>query len=99
MPPVTPRRTRAMPPRCGLRVRDLDLALGDLFEGHRQVVLRARLDERRRKVVKRAFAELVMVVVDLPRPLRRGDHECVARFPYVLEQIVDAWIHHVALSL
>src|SRR2546430_11411727 len=37
----------------------LELALGDLLEGHGQVVLRARLDERRRRLVETdAFAEL-----------------------------------------
>ena len=50
-------------------VRVLDLALGDFFEGHRQVVLGARLHERRRVVVERALAELVVVVVDLPRAI------------------------------
>src|SRR5215216_2347860 len=70
-----------------------DLALGNLFQGHRQVVLRARLDERRRKVVEGALAELVVVVVDLPGPLRSDDHERVARVD-VVEQVVDAWMNH-----
>src|ERR687896_1096453 len=99
MPPVTPRRTRVTPARRGLLVRDGDLALGDLLEGHRQVVLRARLDERGRKVVERALAELVMVVVDLACALGGGDDERVARAVGVGEQIVDPWIHHVADSL
>src|SRR4029453_1423787 len=101
MPPVTPTRTRAIRLLRGsaLLERDGDLALGDLFEGHRQVVLRARLDERRRKVIERAFAELVMVVVDLPGPLCRRNDQRGGRPPHVSEEIVDSWIHHVALSL
>src|ERR671919_2880634 len=99
MPPVTPRRTRAMPARCGLLVRDGDLALGDLLEGHRQVVLRARLDERRRKVVERALAELVVIVVDLPGAFGGRDHESVSRAFDGSEQIVQSWMHHRAESL
>src|SRR4029077_4138303 len=60
-----------------LGVRVDDLALGSLLEGHRQVVLRARLDQRRRKLVERPLTELVVVVVDLPRALGGDDHECV----------------------
>ena len=55
----------------------LDLAFGDFLEGHRQVVLGARLHERRGELVERALTELVVVVVDLPRPLRGNDHERV----------------------
>src|SRR4029450_1193304 len=71
----------------------LDLALADFFEGHRQVILRARLDERRRVVVEGALAELVVVVVDLPRALGGDDHECVALVD-VVEQRVDSWVDH-----
>src|SRR5437899_912217 len=45
-----------------LLVGVLELALGDFLEGHRQVVLGARLDERRRKVVEGALTQLVVVV-------------------------------------
>src|SRR5215208_6737688 len=79
--------------RSELLVRVLDLALGDFFEGHRQVVLRARLHERRRVVVEGALTELVVVVVDLPRALGGDDHECVALVD-VFEQRVDAWMDH-----
>src|SRR5919201_3727476 len=103
MPPVTPTRTRAIrllsPPGARLAERDLDLALGNLLERHRQVVLRARFDERRREVVERALAQLVVVVVDLTRALRRRNHERVARLLHVVEQVVDAWIHHLGFSL
>src|SRR5919106_31426 len=99
MPPVTPKRTRATPARRGLLVRDGDLALGDLLEGHRQVVLRARLDERRRKVVEGALAELMVIVVDLPGALGGRDHEAVTRAFHAPEQIVQSWMHHRAESL
>src|SRR5215210_4876263 len=101
MPPVTPRRTRATPaPEARELLRaDGDLALGDLLEGHRQVVLRAGLDERRRKVVERSLAQLVVVVVDLPGPLRARDHEGVAGAVDVFEQIVESWRHHRGESL
>src|SRR5215510_10701882 len=69
--------------RCGPRGRrgslraalGLDLALGDLLERDREVVLRARLDERRREVVEGAFAQLMVVVVDLAGALGCDDHE------------------------
>src|SRR5215218_6605368 len=92
MPPVTPRSTRAMVGGLAF-VRILDLALGDFLEGHRQVVLRARLHERRRIVVECALAELMVVVVDLPRALGGDDHECVTLVD-VVEQLVDAWVDH-----
>src|SRR6266508_2529604 len=92
MPPVTPRSTRAMIGGLAF-VRVLNLALGDLFEGHRQIVLGARFHERRRIVVERALAELMVVVVDLPRTLGGDDHQRVALVD-VLEQLIDAWIDH-----
>src|SRR5438477_7157075 len=67
--------------------------LGDLLHRHREVVLRAGLHERRRIVVEGAFAELVVVVVDLPGALGGDDDERVARIN-VLEQIVDAGMDH-----
>src|SRR3954468_23624504 len=80
-------------PYGSLLVRVLDLALRDLFERHRQVVLRSRLDEWGQELVERAFAELVVVVVDLPGTLRGHDHEGVARVN-VVEQFVDAGVDH-----
>src|SRR6059058_371831 len=82
------RRERALAP-----VLVAQLALGDLLQGHGQVVLRARLDERRRRLVERALAEHVVVVVDLARALGGDDHERVARV-HVLEQLVDAGMDH-----
>src|SRR5919197_5257864 len=105
MPPETPSRIRATNGLCRVGLRPAirrylfalvlvrDLALGDLLEGHRQVVLRARLDERRQHVTERSLTELVVVVVDLPRPLRRDDHERVPGV-HVLEELVDARMDH-----
>src|SRR3954451_18140269 len=76
-----------------LRVLVDDLALGSLLQGHRQVVLRARLDQRRRELVERALTELVVVVVDLPRALGGDDDQCVARVDLVHE-LVDAGVDH-----
>src|SRR5262249_32146838 len=70
-----------------------DLGLGDFLEGKRQVVLRPRLDQRRRELVERALAELVVVVVDLARALGGDDHEGVARVDLV-EELIDAWMDH-----
>src|SRR5919198_6540275 len=97
MPPLTPTRTRATGEFCLwsaalLRVGVLDLALGDFLEGHRQVVLRPGLDQRRRDL-ERPLAELVVVVVDLPRALGGDYHERVARV-HVLEQVVDLRVDH-----
>src|SRR6478609_4861708 len=97
MPPVTPRRIRLMPESClllgGRGVLVDDLALGGLLEGHRQVVLRARLDQRRRELVERPLTELVVVVVDLPRALGGDDHECVPGV-HLAEKLVDAGMDH-----
>src|SRR5215475_8109768 len=92
MPPVTPRRTRRVMAAALVLVRVLDLALGGLFEGHCQVVLRAGLDEGR-KLVEGAFTELVVVVVDLPGTLRGDDHQRIARV-HVVEQLIDSWMDH-----
>src|SRR5438445_8864708 len=80
-----------------LLVGVLDLALGDLLQGHGQVVLRARLDERR-ELVEGALTELVVVVVDLACTLRGDDDQRVARVN-VVEQLVDAGVDHGRLML
>src|SRR5919197_6238244 len=110
MPPETPSRIRATNGLCRVGLRPAirrylfalvlvrDLALGDLLEGHRQVVLRARLDERRQHLSERPLTELVVVVVDLPRPLRRDDHERVPRV-HVAEELVDARVDHGRLMV
>src|SRR5690606_12329414 len=73
----------------GLAVVVLDLAGGDFRERDRQVVLRARLDHRRRELVEGALAEVVVAGVDLPRALGRDDDARVVGVD-VLEQAVDA---------
>src|SRR5262249_14268015 len=74
-----------------------DLALGDFLESHGQVVLGARLDERR-KLVERALTELVVVVVDLARALRGDDDERVARVD-VVQELVDSGMDHGRLMV
>src|SRR5215217_7570379 len=90
IPPVTPIRMRAMA-RCGsvAAVAVLDLAARDLFEGDGQVVLRAGVHHRRRELLEGPLAEVVVVGVDLPRPLGGDDHACVWGVD-VLQQAVDA---------
>src|SRR5258705_7226983 len=102
MPPVTPRRTRAIcvspfSTKPSGFVRVLDLALGDFLEGHGQVVLRAGLDERR-ELVEGALSELVVVVVDLASTLRSHDDQRVARVDLV-EQLIDARMDHGRLMV
>src|SRR5690348_5123571 len=86
-----------MPEWCLLRrgggVLVDDLALGSLFERHRQIVLGARLDQRRRKLVERPLTELVVVVVDLARALGGDDHERIARVD-LTEKLIDAGMNH-----
>src|SRR4249919_425087 len=77
--------------------RGLDLALGDFLEGHRQVVLGARLDERR-ELVERPLPELVVVVVDLSGALRGDDDQRVARI-HVVQQFVDSRRDHGRLMV
>src|SRR5436190_21820678 len=96
MPPLTPRRMRAMraPWRRrraapALAVVVLDLARGDFLERDRQVVLGAGFDHRRRELVERALAEVVVVAVDLPGALGGDDDGRVVRV-HVLQQLVDS---------
>src|SRR3954464_13976221 len=77
----------------GLAVVVLDLARGDFLERDRQVVLRTGLDHRRRELVERALAEVVVVAVDLPRALGRHDDRRVVGVD-VVEQPVDARRDH-----
>src|SRR5215207_5367071 len=96
MPPLTPRRIRATgialpaPARSRrLPVAVLDLSAGSLLERDRQVVLRRGLDHRRRELLEGALSEVVVVGVDLARPLGGDDHACVWGVD-VLQQAVDA---------
>src|SRR6187455_225935 len=81
-----------------LLVGVLDLVLGDFFQGHGQVVLRARLDERRRSFLEaHALTELVVIVVDLPGALCGDDDERVARVDSTglnVQQFIDTRMDH-----
>src|SRR5947207_583652 len=76
--PASLSRTRPSHPVSAWSVRSefllgvvvLQHALADFLEGHGEVVLRPALDEGRQVVAEGAFAELVVVVVDLPGALR-----------------------------
>src|SRR5205085_12063701 len=92
------RPSRSSPPTAApsalLLVGVLELALGCFLEGHRQVVLRARLHERRRGILETdALTQLVVVVVDLASPLGSDDHERIARID-VVQQLVYARMDH-----
>src|ERR1700710_1226127 len=98
MPPLTPSRIRATIPssrggRPLLAVVVLDLARGDFLERDREVVLRTALDHRRRELVEGALAKVVVVAVDLTRPLGRDQHGGVVGVD-VLEERVDARVDH-----
>src|SRR5258708_693510 len=77
MPPLTPSsslgtRAPASSRRAAgrLAVVVLQLPGGDFLERDREVVLRRRIDHRRRKLVERALAEVVVVGGDLACALR-----------------------------
>src|SRR5919206_4738272 len=106
MPPLTPRRMRAMrglglgaPSRRAplAPVAILDLAARDLLEGDGQVVLGAGVDHRGRELLEGALAEVVVVAVDLPRALGGDDHAGVRRVD-VLQKAVYARRDHVSDS-
>src|SRR5436190_9501437 len=84
---------RATAARTLRPVAVLDLARGDLLERDLEVVLRVRLDHRRRVLVEGPLAEVVVVRVDLPRPLGGHDH-CRIVGVDLLEQLVEAWLDH-----
>src|SRR3954451_7930925 len=91
MPPETPSNSRATGNLLPVLV--LDLAGGDLFEGDRQVVLRAGVHHRRRKLVEGALTEVVVVRVDLTGALGGDDDRGVVRVNFV-QQLVDSWLDH-----
>src|SRR6478736_4397264 len=101
MPPHTPSRMRGKAGRLPVAVRDL--AGRDFLERDRQVVLRSRVDHRRRELLERALAQIVVVRVDLPRALGGDDHARIGGVD-VLKQAVYAGRNHtfslaVALAL
>src|SRR5260370_40775401 len=94
MPAPTPRTTRigtcqdaAVRP-SGLRLLRAHQSLADLAQRDRErLLLNAGLDQRA-DVLEQALAELGVVGVDLPGPLRRHDDEAVLAVDHI-EQIVD----------
>src|SRR5215218_4509743 len=86
----------AGPGRCLVAVAVLDLALRYLVERDSEVVLRPRLDHRRRVLVESSLAEVVVVAVDLPCALSGDEHTCVMRVD-MLEQRVQAGVDHVSV--
>src|ERR687887_1002107 len=95
MPPETPSSSRAT--GSPLPVLVLDLARGHLLERDREVVLRSRLDHRRRELVERPLAEVMVVGVDLAGALGGDDHRGVVRVDLV-EELVDTWLDHAPES-
>src|ERR1044072_915971 len=89
MPPLTPSSRRATGPAFLTAVPVLDLAARDLFQGDGQVVLRAGVHHRRRELLERALAEVVVVRVDLARALGGHGHAGVWGV-HVLQQAVGA---------
>src|SRR5215204_4848411 len=88
IPPLTPSRRRATAVSSAA-VAVLDLAARDLFEGDRQVVLRTRVHHRRRELLERALAEVVVVRVDLAGALG-GHYDARVWRVDVLHQAIDA---------
>src|SRR3954452_6748067 len=104
MPPLTPSRILAMafllvPAAPAARlgaVLVFELALGDLFEGDREVIpLTGDINHGRWVLAEAALAETVEVAVYLPSPLGGDDDRCVVGVG-VVEQFVNAWFDHSA---
>src|SRR6185436_11182207 len=104
MPPLTPSRILATgPPFRGFKrlgaVLVLQLALGDLLEGDREVAaLAGNVHHRRWVLAEAALAEAVEVAVYLPGSLRR-DHDGRVVGVGMVQQLVNAWFDHRAGSL
>src|SRR5262245_66259233 len=72
-----------------------DLPACDFLHGHREVVLRAGLDQRGRSLFEaHALTELVVVVVDLAGALGCHEDERVARAADLVEQVIESWVDH-----
>src|SRR4051794_30908023 len=91
---------RAMyPPLLGA-VSDLDLVAREFLESDLQVVLRTRLDHRRRVLIERTLAEVVVVRVDLAGALGGCEHYCVVRVVFsALEKGVQSGLDHVLVMV
>src|SRR3954465_13829609 len=94
MPPVTPRRILATACAYPLpAVAVLDLVCGDLLEGDLEVVLRLGVHHRGRVLVEGPLAEVVVVRVDLTRPLGSDDYARGVRIDS-FQQLVQAGLDH-----
>src|SRR5258708_33227154 len=100
MPPLTPssslgtRAPASSRQAAGrLAVVVLQLPGGDFLERDREVVLRRRVDHRRRELVERPLTEVVVVGVDLACALGGDEYAGVVGVD-VLEQLVDAGRDH-----
>src|SRR3954451_3971459 len=86
---------RAMYPPLLRAVSDLDLVAREFLESDLQIVLRTRLDHRRRVLVERALAEVVVVRVDLASALGSGQDDGVVRVVVgALKKSVESWLDH-----
>src|SRR5919197_2918452 len=101
MPPHTPSRMRGTAKAAGggvlAAVAVGDLPVRDFLERDGQVVLGRGVDHRGRELLERALAEVVVVAVDLTRPLGGDDHARVRRVD-VLQQAVNAGRDHAEES-
>src|SRR5450631_2792501 len=101
MPPPTPRTMldgTSYPSQFPAAKRSSAGRLGRLLGGEQSLAALTQRDrqrllldpglDQRADVLQQALAELGVVGVDLPRPLRRHDHQAVLAV-YDLEQIVD----------
>src|SRR5215212_5700810 len=98
MPPLTPRRMRAIAtdpcetPRSGAVVV-IDLARRELLERDRQVIARGRIDHGGRELLVAALTERSVVAIELARALRRHQDGGVVGVGSA-EELVDAGLDH-----
>src|SRR6478672_7745754 len=101
IPPVTPSRMRAIGPSWRRpaptplgAVLELELALGELLEGDREVVLAALgVHHRRRVLAEVPLTEVVVVAVDLTGALGSDDDRRIVRVG-LRQQPVHSWLDH-----
>src|SRR5256885_1420968 len=103
MPPLTPRRMRAIaadpcPAPGSGAVVVVDLARGELLERDRQVVARGRVDHGRRELLVAALAERAVVAVELAGALGRNQNGGVVGIGSV-EKLVNPGLDHAAPSV
>src|SRR5215217_3152543 len=98
MPPLTPRRMRAIaedpcPAPGSGAVLVVDLARGEFLERDRQVVARWRIDHRGRELLVAALAERPVIAVELAGALGRHQDGGVVGISAV-EKLVYAGLDH-----